>query len=288
MILIAGGSGQVGRWLAELGGPRVRGLSSKELDVTDADAAFSVLSDARPEWIINCAAHTAVDVAEEEPERAAAINADGAANLAQAAAAVGARFVQISTDYVFGESQVRGRPLEADHPRAPMSVYGRTKLRGEERVREACPEATIVRTAWVYTGPHRTRFGLQGNDFVTTMLSMESSHETISVVDDQVGSPTFAHDLAAGILELVNAGSGAGETLHAAGGGHASWCDVARAVFAEVGADPMRVQPCSTEEFPRPASRPAFSVLSSSSWTRARLTPLRDWREALSAAIAMC
>lgn len=287
MILVAGGSGQVGRWISELGGERVIPFASSELDVTDEDATISTVLDARPDWVINCAAHTAVDAAEEEPERAAAINAYGAANLARAATVAGARFVQLSTDYVFGESAVLGKPLDVDHPSVPMSVYGETKRQGEHMVRAICPSATIVRTAWVYTGPYRVQFGLQSNDFVTTMLLLEATRDTISVVDDQVGSPTFAHDLAAGLLELVDSGAGAGETLHAAGGGRASWCELARAIFAAIGADPTRVQACTTEEYPRPALRPAFSVLSSEAWQRAGLTPLRDWREALSVAVSL-
>lgn len=283
---MAGGSGQVGRWLAELGGTRVNALSSAELDVTDFEGTISTLRDVRPSWVINCSAHTAVDAAEGEPDLAAAINIDGSRNAAEAACSVGARFIQLSTDYVFGEPAVLDDPLDVEHPCQPMSIYGRTKLGGERAVRQTCPGATIVRTAWVFTGPGRTGLGLEGNDFVSTMVAMESSQRSLSVVDDQVGSPTYARDLAAGLLELVDRDVATGETLHAVGGGRASWCDLARAVFEELGADPKRVQPCTTIDFPRPAPRPAFSVLSSAAWERAGLTPLRDWREALSAAIS--
>jgi len=166
-----------------------------------------------------------------------------------------------------------------------LSVYGRTKLEGERAVREAAPDATIVRTAWVYTGPARKRLGLPGSDFVTTMIALEASRETVAVVDDQVGSPTYARDLADGLLQLVDSDAARGRTVHAAGAGRASWCDLARAVFEEVGADPARVHPCTTADFPRPAPRPAFSVLSSAGWEAAGLSPLRDWREAVTAAI---
>lgn len=287
MIVVAGGTGQVGRWLAELGGAEVQALSSAELDITDLDATSLVLRELRPEWVINCAAYTAVDAAENDAERASAVNARGAEKLAMAVSKVGARLIHLSTDYVFGESAVLDEPLVEDHPCAPISVYGRTKLEGEHAVRAACPNTTIVRTAWVYTGPSRSRLELAGNDFVTTMLALEGSRETLTVVDDQIGSPTFAHDLATGLLRLAKTGVGAGATMHASGGGRASWFDLARAIFEEIGADPGRVKPCTTDEFPRPAPRPAYSVLSSAAWENAGLPPLRNWREGLIAAIAM-
>lgn len=286
VILVAGGSGQVGSWLKDIGGPRVRALSSTELDVTDSSAVLDIVSDLKPEWVINCAAHTAVDAAEEEPDRAAAINAFGAENLARACASADIRMVHLSTDYVFGETAVLDKALSEAHPCAPLSVYGKTKLAGELAVRSALPGATIVRTSWVYTGPERFRFGLSGSDFVTTMIALEASRETLTVVDDQVGSPTFAHDLATGLLELVDGGAGLGSVLHAVGSGRASWFELAQAVFEGLGADQSRVLPCSTEEFPRPAHRPAFSVLSSARWEAEGLTPLRNWQDAVTAALA--
>lgn len=286
MILVAGGSGQVGKWVAALGGSEVATFSSAELDLTNAGLVRDVVSDLKPEWVINCAAHTAVDAAESEPDRANLINATGAENLARTCASLDARLVHLSTDYVFGETAGLTEPLGEDHPCAPLSVYGRTKLGGERAVRSTMPQATIVRTAWVYTGPARSKLELPGSDFVTTMLELEKSHDSLTVVDDQIGSPTFARDLAAGLLELVDSRAGAGRTLHAAGGGRASWCDLARAVFEEVGADPARVQPCSTKMFPRPAPRPAFSVLSSKAWEAEGLTPLRHWRSAVHTAVS--
>ncbi|MEH6822068.1 MAG: dTDP-4-dehydrorhamnose reductase [Dietzia psychralcaliphila] len=286
MILVAGGSGQVGKWIAELGGSGVEAFSSADLDVTNEALMRDVVGDLKPHWVINCAAHTAVDAAESEPVRANEINAIGAKNLAGACVESGSRLVHLSTDYVFGNTKLHSEPLAEDHPCAPMSVYGRSKLAGEHAVRTVLPHATVVRTAWVYTGPARTNLGLPGNDFVSTMLELEKSRDFLTVIDDQLGSPTFAHDLAAGLLELVDLGAGAGKTLHAAGGGRASWCDLARAVFEEIGADPTRVQPCGTEEFPRPAPRPAFSVLSSKGWEAAGLSPLRHWRDAVRVAVA--
>ena len=286
MILVSGGSGQVGKWIAELGGSGVEGFSSAELDVTNVVATRDIVGDLKPDWVINCAAHTAVDLAESEPIRANEINVVGAENLARACASFGSRLVHLSTDYVFGETEILAEPLAEDHPFSPLSVYGSSKLAGENAVRSALPQAAIVRTAWVYTGPARSRLGLPGSDFVSTMLALEKSRDSITVVDDQIGSPTFARDLAAGLLELVELGAGAGETLHAAGAGRSSWWDLARAVFEEIGADPARIEPCSTEEFPRPAARPAFSVLSSEGWEAAGLSPLQHWRDAVHEAIS--
>ena len=188
MILVTGGQGQVARWLAHLAPDEVRTVSREDLDITDRGAVLDLVSDLKPATVINAAAHTAVDRAEDEPDCAMAINRDGAAHVAEAAAKSGARLLHISTDYVFGEPTILEEPLAVDHLTAPQSVYGATKLDGEYAVREACPEATIVRTAWVYTGPFREWLGLSGDDFVTTMMRLEKSHETLTVVDDQMGS----------------------------------------------------------------------------------------------------
>ncbi|WP_347238282.1 dTDP-4-dehydrorhamnose reductase [Dietzia sp. B19] len=285
MILVTGGSGQLARWLGHLQPDNIRTVPRAELDITDRDAVLGLFDELGPAVVINAAAHTAVDKAEEEPELAAAINRDGASHVAEGAQRAGARLLHVSTDYVFGESGLLDEPLEVDHPTRPRSVYGTTKLEGEHAVRRACPDATIVRTAWVYTGPGRARLGLAGDDFVTTMTRLGETHDTVTVVDDQMGSPTFARDLAAGLLEAVDNDAARGRTLHAAGAGRATWCDLARAVFEENGADPDRVRPCTTEEFPRPAPRPAYSVLSSGEWERFGLSPLRDWRDAVTAAM---
>ena len=182
----------------------------------------------------------------------------------------------MSTDYVFAGDG--NRPYRVGDPTGPRTVYGRTKLAGERAVLDRLPSAHVVRTAWLYTG--------DGNDFVATMLRLERERDTVRVVDDQVGCPTYAADLADGILELAaRAGAVPGGVLHATNSGEASWFDLARAVFAEAGADPGRVQPCGSDEFVRPAPRPAYSVLDGSAWAAAGLTPLRPWRPALRAAI---
>ncbi|MFT4041851.1 MAG: dTDP-4-dehydrorhamnose reductase [Gordonia sp. (in: high G+C Gram-positive bacteria)] len=305
-VWIVGAAGQLGRALgARVPAHReVRGLTSADVDIADpasVRAAFTDLN--RADVVINCAAYTNVDAAESEPQRAAQINAAGPGNLAAVTAAAGAWLIHLSTDYVFGgrpagsthtqlsDAQLAGcgrrvepyEPDDVDPAVRPETIYGATKLDGERAALAADPAATIIRTAWVYTGAPGSR------DFVGTIRRLESERESITVVDDQTGSPTYAGDLADGLWELAahpRDEAVSGRVLHATNAGVATWFDVARAVFAELGADPDRVRPVCTDEFPRPAPRPAYSVLSPTSWITAGLTPLRDWRAALSAALS--
>ncbi|GLZ35691.1 NAD(P)-dependent oxidoreductase [Lentzea sp. NBRC 105346] len=265
MIVVPGGRGQLGSDLAAAS-PEVRALSSAELDVTDpaAVAEAVVAADA----VINCAAYTAVDAAETDEDRAFQVNAVGPGLLAAACAERGVPFVHVSTDYVFAGDA--NRPYEPTDPTGPKTAYGRTKLAGEERVLAA--GGWVVRTAWVY--------GATGNNFVKTMARLESERDTVSVVDDQRGSPTWSADLAAGLLQLLEIRP-AQRLLHATGGGDTTWFGFTRAIFEELGADPARVLPCTTADFPRPAPRPAYSVLSGKAWADAGLTPLPAWRDAL-------
>ncbi len=213
--------------------------------------------------LLNAAAYTAVDAAETDRERAFAVNATGPGNLAAAAAAVGAGLIHVSTDYVFpGDAD---RPYEIDDPTGPRSVYGASKLAGEQAVLDAHEHAHVVRTAWVY--------GANGSNFVRTMAKLEQSHPTVSVVDDQLGSPTWSADLATGLLELAEADVPGG-VLHATNAGSTTWYGLARAVFEELGTDPERVLPTTTAQFPRPAHRPAYSVLSPEAWAAAGLRPV--------------
>jgi dTDP-4-dehydrorhamnose reductase len=227
---------------------------------------------------MNCAAYTAVDAAESDPERAHAVNAVGPGHVARACANAGARLIHISTDYVFDGSFGGGpRPYEIDDATGPLSVYGRTKLAGEQAVHEALPSAHVVRTAWVYTGV--------GSDFVGVMRRLAAGEGPVTVVVDQIGSPTYVADLGLALLQIADRPS-APPLLHVANEGAASRFEQARAVFEGVGADPDRVQPASTEDVPRPAPRPPYTALSSSAATAAGLTPLRPWRDALAAALA--
>ncbi len=277
-ILVTGAHGQLGRRVVALAaergsGAEVLAYSSADLDITDSAAVAAVVTAGAT--VINCAAYTAVDAAEADEARAMAVNADGPRNLARACGRVGARLIHVSTDYVFDGTSTE--PYEVDAKPAPQSAYGRTKLAGELAVRDELPEAVVVRTAWVYDNT--------GKNFVTTMQRLEGERDTLSVVNDQIGSPTFALDLASGLLEIEADLSVAGRTLHYTNAGQASWFDLARAVFTHIGADPERVQPCSSAEYVVPAPRPAYSVLSPAAWIDAGLTPARPWSAALTAAL---
>ncbi|MCP2170009.1 dTDP-4-dehydrorhamnose reductase [Goodfellowiella coeruleoviolacea] len=287
-LLVPGGRGQLGSDLAAAAGGAdlVHAPGSAELDITDAqavaDAVAALAAAARDEQlrpvVINAAAYTAVDAAESDVDAAFAVNAEGPALLARACAAEGVPLLHVSTDYVFpGTAE---RPYEPTDPTGPDTVYGRSKLAGEQAVLAGTAASWVVRTAWVY--------GARGGNFVKTMARLERERDQLSVVDDQCGSPTWSADLAAGLLELtglIASGRGpARRVLHCTGGGQTTWCGFARAVFEELGADPGRVRPCATEDFPRPAPRPAYSVLSPAAWQAAGLTPLRPWRQALAAA----
>lgn len=289
-LLVPGGRGQLGHDLVSVAPSEglVHAPSSAELDVTDADAvsdavaAFAAASrdDSLRPVVVNAAAYTAVDAAESDEDRAFLVNAKGPELLAAACREHDVPLLHVSTDYVFPGDGTR--PYEPDDETGPRSAYGRTKLAGERRVLAAWERSWVVRTAWVY--------GAGGSNFVKTMAKLAAEREQLSVVDDQRGSPTWALDLAAGLVELaarVAARRGpARRVLHATGGGETTWCGFARAIFAELGLDPERVKPCGTNDFPRPAPRPAYSVLSGRAWQEAGLTPLRPWREALTTAIA--
>jgi dTDP-4-dehydrorhamnose reductase len=287
-ILIPGAGGQLGHDLAAHApdGSLVQAPDSSELDVSQArsvveavDGLVSAATEAGlPPVVINAAAYTAVDAAETTVDKAFAVNADGPRLLAALCSSRQVPLIHVSTDYVFDGD--KDDPYEVDDVPAPKSVYGTTKLAGEFGVLRSGAEAWVIRTAWVY--------GVNGHNFVKTISKLEGERETLSVVDDQRGSPTWSADLAVGLLELaglVVAGRGPeSRLLHCTGGGETTWFGLARAVFEELGADPGRVKPCTTEQFPRPAARPKNSVLSQASWAGAGLTPLRDWRAALSEA----
>ncbi|WP_440712212.1 dTDP-4-dehydrorhamnose reductase [Gordonia sp. FQ] len=289
-VHLIGASGQLGTALRATApaGAVVQPYTSDDIDLIRRLSVRDALAGLRSgDVVVNAAAYTAVDDAETDWDLAFRVNAHGPALLAEATAAAGARLVHLSTDYVFSAPPGWTVPLEPgdlDPEAEPESIYGASKLAGERAARAADPSSTVVRTAWVYTG------GPDSPDFVGTMRRLEAGRPEISVVDDQRGSPTYVSDLARGLWELVgHVGAPgditAGADLHAAGAGEATWFQLAQAVFAGLGADPGRVLPCTTDQFPRPAPRPAFSVLSGRSWAQAGLTPLRDWREALTEAL---
>ncbi|MGV0791661.1 dTDP-4-dehydrorhamnose reductase [Mycolicibacterium sp. XJ1819] len=278
-IVISGAGGLVGRVLADQArrqGRDVSALTSSQWDITDADAARRFV--AAGDVVINCAAYTRVDDAENDAQRAHAVNADGPGHIARACAAVGAKLIHISTDYVFsGVFDGAPRPYEIDDQTDPRNVYGRTKLAGERAVLAAMPDANVVRTAWIYEGA-------DGSDFAAAMRRKAIEGATVEVVADQVGSPTYVGDLVAALLEVADRDIRA-PVLHAANAGEASRFEQAQAVFEAVGADPARVRPVGSDRHPRPAPRPQYSALSGARSAEAGLTPLRGWREALATAL---
>jgi dTDP-4-dehydrorhamnose reductase len=266
----------VGRFLAAQArrqGRDVLALTSAEWDITDPAAAERFIQSG--DVVVNCAAYTRVDAAEEDQDRAYAVNAAGPENIAHACARAGADLIHISTDDVFSGAQ--HRPYEIDDETGPLSVYARTKLAGELLVLAAMPDAHIVRTAWVYEGA-------DGSDFAAVMRRLASGDGPVDVVADQIGSPTYVGDLVGALLQIAD-GSIREPLLHAANEGEVSRFDQARAVFEAVGADPERVRPVGTDAHPRPAPRPPYSALSSRKSAEAGLTPLRPWRDALTAAL---
>ena len=272
--LVTGAGGMLGCDLVALlerCGTAVTGLARQDLDVTDAEAVSSAVKRFRPDIVVNCAAWTAVDLAESHEAEALAANGHGAAHLAAACASVGARMVQLSTDYVFGGTQ--GRPYAEADAVGPVSAYGRTKLAGEQSVLDQLPDAGyVVRTAWLY--------GVHGHNFVRTMIGLERTQEEVTVVDDQRGQPTWTAAVADQIFWLMSSGAPAG-IYHATCSGETTWFGLAREVFSLLGADPLRVTPTTTSMVGRPAPRPAYSVLSHDGWVRAGLPPPADWRTVL-------
>ncbi|GAB3985971.1 dTDP-4-dehydrorhamnose reductase [Actinoallomurus acanthiterrae] len=276
--LVTGASGMLGGEVVNLlaaKGEAVTGLDHAGLDITDGGAVRATLRAARPDVVVNCAGWTAVDAAEEHEDEALRVNGDGARNLALACAAIGARLVQVSTDYVF-DGTAR-EPYAEDAPPGPVGAYGRTKLAGERAVLEELPSAAyVVRTAWLY--------GRGGPNFVATMLRLEREREKIEVVVDQRGQPTWTRDVAGRVLALMRSGAEPG-IYHATSSGQTTWWGLAREVFHLLGADEQRVLPTTADRFARPAPRPAYSVLGHGRWKRAGLAPIRDWRAALRAAL---
>lgn len=271
--LVTGAGGMLGVELARaLQGRDSTLLARADLDITDeaeVDAAV-----AGHDVLINAAGFTRVDDAETHEDEATLINGTAAGILAEAAARHGARIVQVSTDYVFDGTATS--PYPEDAPRNPVSAYGRSKAVGEELVERAHPGGHyIVRTAWLYGGG--------GPNFAKTMLRLAADRDTIGVVTDQVGQPTWTGDLAERIISLLDSDAPAG-IYHGTNSGEGSWFDFARAVLATQGLDPERITPTDSSAFVRPAPRPAYSVLGHDRWSLAGLPPLRDWRDSLAAA----
>lgn len=271
-IIVCGAAGQLGSEITEVLAANkdneIIAFDKLDMDITVADAVNNKIIDIKPEIIINAAAYTMVDKAESDTVLAFKINTVGAANLASAASLVGAKFCQVSTDYVFDGA--KQEPYFEYDVTNPLGVYGRSKLAGEQLVMQRCAESFIVRTAWLY--------GKNGNNFVKTMLRLGHERKSISVVNDQIGAPTCAADLAEFISELIF--SNKYGIYHGTNNGQCSWYDFACAIFAEAGID-VSVNPISTAEYPTPAKRPAYSVLGHEMTIANGFKEMRYWREAL-------
>jgi dTDP-4-dehydrorhamnose reductase len=273
-LLVTGAAGMLGHEVvaaAERLGHEVHAWDLPECDLTDGDATLAALRRLEPRAVVNCAAYTNVDGAEADEAAAMRVNGDAAGNLAQACAAVGARLVHVSTDYVFDGSK-REPWIESDAT-SPLGAYGRTKLHGEDLVRAGLPDHAIVRTAWLF-GPH-------GKNFVDTMMRLGAELDELTVIDDQIGSPTYTGHLAQALVTIAETRPNG--VLHVAGGGRCSWYELARETFARAGMS-VNVRPCTTAEYPLPAPRPAFSVLGSSRHDHPTLPP---WQEGLAAHLAI-
>ena len=285
--LITGAAGMLGRELTALLTARdeeFAALARADLDLTNTDAVMAAVSSVKPDVIVNCAAWTAVDAAEEHEAEALAVNGHGAGNLAAACGEVGALLVHLSTDYVFdGHASA---PYAEEAPTAPVGAYGRSKLAGEQAVRDALPDASyIVRSAWLY--------GAHGKNFVKTMLRLARNGTAPGVVADQHGQPTWSADVAGQIHALITTAAPPG-TYHATSSGQTTWFGFAEEIFTlyeahnqdqDKNGHPERTRltprPITTADYPTPAERPAYSVLGHEAWQKAGIAPISHWKDAL-------
>ena len=269
-ILITGSNGMLGHDLIEVLKDKHELLltTSKTLDITDGDSVMDFILKSNPDIVINSAAYTDVDGCESNPGLAYNVNGEGVKNLALACREVDCPLVHISTDYVFNGQN--DRPWVEDDEIGPISIYGKSKLEGEEHIKEILEKYFIVRTAWLY--------GVNGRNFPRTMLELAQNHSEITVVYDEVGTPTYTPDLAKGISELIETDYYG--TYHLTNSGNCSWCEFARYIFEVADVD-VNVIPVTASEFARPAPRPSYSVLENRNWVENGFEPLRNYKEAI-------
>jgi dTDP-4-dehydrorhamnose reductase len=267
MILVVGANGMLGRDMLALIGDAARGVDIDEIDITSLESTERIIRTLKPEVVINCAAYTDVDGCETNAETAMQVNGEGVAHLAMATREIGARLVHVSTDYIFDGG--KGSPYVEDDKPCPLGVYGESKLAGEMNA-AFNPDHLIVRTQWLY--------GLHGKNFVETMLRLAAEKDELSVVDDQIGSPTWTVDLAQAILALLKTGQRG--VYHAANAGFCSWNAFARAIFEEAGLS-VTVKGMTTDELNRPARRPLYSTLDCSKLEQDTGFRPQPWRSAL-------
>ncbi|MCU4895136.1 dTDP-4-dehydrorhamnose reductase [Bacillus thuringiensis] len=270
-VLVTGAKGQLGQDVVKLLEGQtceVFGFGREELNITDEKQVNEKVLSIQPDVIIHTAAYTQVDQAESDEEAAFKVNAEGTKYLAQAAEAVGAKFCYISTDYVFDGT--KDTPYKADDQTNPQTVYGKSKLVGEQYTQEYCSKSYIVRTSWV--------FGLYGNNFVKTMLRLAEENKELGIVHDQVGSPTYTTDLARFIISLVQTDKYG--VYHGSNSGVCSWYEFAKEIFKQSNIE-IVVNPLKTEDFPRPAARPKYSVLDKGMIEENGFESFQNWKEAL-------
>lgn len=270
-VLVTGVGGQLGYDVCkvlEARGVEHRGVDIGDFDITDAAATRAYITAYRPDAVIHCSAWTAVDKAEDEPDKVRAVNGDGPRNIAEACKAVGAKMLYISTDYVFPGTGERA--YEPDDPTGPLGVYGATKLAGEQAVREILDRWFIVRISWV--------FGKNGNNFVKTMLRLAETKTELNVVRDQIGSPTYTADLAPLLCDMITTEKYG--VYHATNEGSCSWAEFAQEIFRLSG-KPVTVHPIPTSEYPTRAARPLNSRMSKDKLEQMGFTRLSPWRDAL-------
>ena len=276
-VLVTGATGQLGRELVRVfsrSGCELVTPSRQEMDFMVPGQVAAVVQGYRPDWVVNCAAYTRVDQAESEPGAAFTVNRDSAGRLAQAVAESGGRLLHVSTDFVFDGRQ--SHPYREDDLPNPLSVYGQSKLEGERAVLAALPDATVLRTAWVY--------GAHGHNFVKTMLRLAAEGKPLRVVSDQVGTPTWAADIAAAIRSLID-GDATG-MFHYTNAGQTTWHGFATAILAEAGhrgfdVRTQSVTPIPTTDYPTPATRPAYSVLDTHKIRACLPVAVPEWRDSL-------
>lgn len=276
-VLVTGANGQFGKEMVDVllqQGYDCIGYGREQLDVTDMESVKSVVQSIRPDIIIHAAAYTKVDMAEAEPDEAFRVNAWGTRNISVVAEAVKAKLVYISTDYVFDGKATE--PYQEFSPTLPLNVYGASKLAGEQMVRDFHSRYFIVRTSWVY--------GQHGHNFVKTMLSLAEQDQPLKVVHDQIGSPTYTVDLVKKIVEMIRTDRYG--IYHVTNSGSCSWYEFAKAIFSFAGIS-KSVHPVQTSDFPRPAKRPAYSVLAHNALKLNGFLPMRKWDEALREFIAL-
>lgn len=275
-ILVTGANGQLGCEMRRLGAVSPNNYiftDVAELDITDAEAVLAVVEQCGVEAIVNCAAYTNVDKAESDEATAELINATAVGNLARAMKKVGGTLFHVSTDYVFGSEG--NTPRTEDMPLNPLGVYGRTKLHGEQAITESGCKALMFRTAWLYSE--------YGNNFLKTMMRLTAEREQLNVVFDQVGTPTYAGDLALAIFSIIEAGVYEGNEgiYHFSNEGVCSWYDFAVEIAAAAGNANCRINPCHSSEFPSPVTRPPYSVLDKTKIKNTFDIDIPHWRESM-------